>query len=590
MKFYRNIMIAATALCGVLSGFAYTLNVSSGVLPKTVVTANANATVIDAAGYKAGWTQEGWTVERFGTRGFVTVCPTFHGGDTPCESVLTLPAQNVEPGYILRWDARSAMPDFLDSYRVVAVADDKETELYACEAAPAQWRVNVVSLAEFAGKEVTVKFIGTSTCGYMLLLDKVFIGEATDTRVDLMPVQQKFFGAADMTADGKVNLQFSLINSGKALDNVALELRVDKQPVSKYEITAETVWATGKQLNIELSAPSQLNKSTDYELWLTAADGAESLLYADSFYTSNFKRTIMVDEGTGMWCNNCPQGILAMEAMKEAYGGNFEYVCAHVNDILEVSSYWDYLKWNAIPMMMINRIAASKSNTTAKFWQYAKRPVEFAIALKAATLTDGVLRADFEVQAVGDFDNSADRYRIGAVLTQDIYAPDKSYSYQENSSNQPASEQYYMLPSKIPAELAVFHNVPLTDGVVAFEGVPGSLPQQISADQNYSFSMEWGESDILLQKKDLVDWKKVKILAFLIDSESGEVLNVAAGRSVAAGEDSGVGELPTAAAESAGTHDSGIYNLQGIRVADSKRQLSDLSAGFYIVDRKIVRK
>lgn len=58
---------------------------------------------------------------------------------------------------------------------------------------------------------------------------------------------------------------------------------------------------------------------------------------------NGFKRNVLVEEGTGTWCGNCPRGLVAMEKMSEKYPDNFIGVGVHSDDAMAIEAYLPYL-------------------------------------------------------------------------------------------------------------------------------------------------------------------------------------------------------------------------------------------------------
>ena len=158
---------------------AYTLKLSSGKLPKDVETANANGLLPKKTAYGRGYTETGWTVDRLYSYGYVAVTPTYTGGEGSCENTLTLPLLKIEKGHRLQWKSQSVYRHFPESYRVEAVPADgsapvilTEVEAEAYSATP-----HDIPLSAVEGQEVSLRFVCTSSEGYLLGLWDVQVGD-----------------------------------------------------------------------------------------------------------------------------------------------------------------------------------------------------------------------------------------------------------------------------------------------------------------------------------------------------------------------------------------------------------------------------
>lgn len=408
---------------------SYKLDVSRGSFPKNVSTENLNGTAPKKDAYKRGWSDNGWVVDRIGTIGYVALCPTYHPGEAT-ESALTLPPITVEPGQLLQWSAESLYKHFPESYRVevLTAGGTEPTVLMEIEEEEFNWTWREVDLMEYAGQEITLRFVCTSENGYMLGLDQV-------------------------TVDGPL----------------------DSDPSGMAPAESE----------------------------------------------GEFTRNLLVDHGTGMWCNNCPQAEVYVNQLEHQYGDRVIMLNTHVNDALDNLDYWQELKWYDVPRMMLNRIKATEGTNISKFHDYTEAPATFAVAAEAnAEETAGPIGIKATVKVSENTDNASDRYRIGYVITGNFHEPDNMEFLQKNSCILPTGEVYYFLPERIMPALMYYDDVTLTSES-AFTGIGNSLPESLATGEEYEFTMSVALPELL------ADAKKARAVVFVIDTESGEIMNCA---------------------------------------------------------------
>ena len=158
---------------------AYTLNLSNGNFPKDVETANTNGLFPKKTAYKRGYTETGWTVDRLYSLGYVAVTPTYTAGEGSCENVLTLPPLKIEKGYRLMWTAQSVYRHFPESYRVEAVPAGGGVPVILTEVEAESYFATPhdIPLAQLEGQEVSLRFVCTSSQGYLLAMWDVKAGE-----------------------------------------------------------------------------------------------------------------------------------------------------------------------------------------------------------------------------------------------------------------------------------------------------------------------------------------------------------------------------------------------------------------------------
>lgn len=156
---------------------AYMLDMSAGVFPPGVTVSNETGVNPATAGYKRGYTRDGWVIDRYGTYGYVAVSPTFTEKNEACRNVMTLPAIGIEEGYYLSWHGVSVHPDRKEKYSVIATVEGSGTSdtLFATDSESDEWTAHLVNLNAYAGKKVTISFVCESTNRYMLAIGGVTV-------------------------------------------------------------------------------------------------------------------------------------------------------------------------------------------------------------------------------------------------------------------------------------------------------------------------------------------------------------------------------------------------------------------------------
>lgn len=524
-----NCNLSAALLCGVAAfiplteASAYTLDLSTGSFPKNVKVENLNGLKPNVAGYKRGYTLDGWTVDRLGDRGMVAVSPTYtrsSEGEAGRQShnVLTLPYVDVEQGYMLRWDARSLHPDFPEAYevRVRAEGDAESTLLYEEKEAPDQWHTHLLNLGQYEGRSVQVSFHCLSSDKYLLALDGISIDMPQGLDLRATSVPEVYYSKNDV-GDMPLPVEITVTNYGGTLTAGTFQLECSYNIVE--EAALQQPLLPGESLTLNMNAPLRYNKRTPYTLYFKASDSAGAVkVYEGSMYMSDYVKHLFVDKATGMWCNNCPDGTLALQEVQRQFGDNVIAVESHNNDLLANEPYITELKARSLPTLELDRIRESASSTASMFGNFYYRPVNFAVEIMGITL-DGNDRVEVTaaVKASEEIDNAGDRYRVGFLLTADFYNPDAKY-YQSNNCTMPNREQYYYLPSVVPAPLVKFHNVTLTCET-AFSGIEESLPAVMTP--GVSKEVQW-----TCERPELLDnLSKGRMVAFVIDTQTGHIIN-----------------------------------------------------------------
>lgn len=577
-------MLLLPGFFGMQAEAGYNLKLTGTKLPKDVTTENTTGSTPISSDYYCGWTASGWTSDRFGDRGYVLLCPTRVAEGEEVSSMITLPEIAVYDGWYLRWDDRAVLPGFSESLYVELIhgAGKEITTLYADSDVNHRWESHAVDLSEYAGEEIAVRFVCSSANGYMLAVDNVSIDIPENISFDIVNNTPHYLDTtyANNGDNSGVNYHFvaiSAYNCGRTLGDGELVCRVGDEIVASQHISS--LWHTGEERDIVFTVPAPYDVRVDYRIEYLPASGESVEMISDWFCTSAFRRRLLVDKGSGMWCNNCPKGIIAVENLEQQFGDEILALDTHVRDLVANDGYFAHLGFNDIPKLMLNRMpSTSTSDVTA--WN-DKYPVttHFNIWIEnLESAPDNAFKVRVKYCAAEDLDNADDRIRVAYVLSADMSGADHGDFYQANNCHQPAYRQYYYLPTNISASLVRLNNVTITSED-AFCGIAGSVPQ--SMDAYIASSYEWS-----VKCPDLIeDLSSVMVTVMLLDTESGEVLN-AARSSLAAmtgvnnpEDDHTLHQMP-----------AGIWNMQGMRVADSVSQLPLLPSGLYIVDGKKIIK
>ena len=444
--------------------------------------------------------------------------------DYPVENWMITPAVHIgSDAAILRWDARSMHYDLPESYKVMVSEGSSSTsdfkEVCRVDGEGYQWQTRAVSLAPYAGKDVYVAFVCTSDDKFILAIDNLFIGEPSDSRLVVKDTSRRFVGSSSPTAVAKG----FIVNVGAPVGIESLECATDggaiSQPVGRELLTGDT-------LAYSFDIPVELNKVARYSLSAVTAGGTQGV-YSDSLYCSYFPKTLLAEEGTGTWCNNCPAGTLQGNDMKERLGDDVLVVTVHTRDLLTCNDYNNGIsRWiSGIPAYIFNR-----DNTTLNVGpvlddeQYRK-----ALALEVPAYVDmkversadnpGMLALTTNTQFAVGYDNADGRYKLGfAVIEKTVEGTDTTI--QANNSTLVSYDEYYYMPFYMPSKLTFYHNVP-REGSTAFNGVEGSLPAVIEEGGSYEYAHTMALPAGFEDNDDLF------VVAYVLNTLTGKVLNIA---------------------------------------------------------------
>ena len=237
-------------------------------------------------------------------------------------------------------------------------------------------------------------------------------------------------------------------------------------------------------------------------------------------------KVVLVEEGTGTWCQYCPRGDVYSKALHEAYPDNALFVAVHNGDDMANQEYTDAMGLSGYPSGNIDRVSESSLEPTmvnsdmAPFLS-STPPVGVAVT---TSFNDATRELDISVS--GDFtqDLSGD-YRFAAIVVEDgVTGPSPSYDQSNAYSGGTYGPMggYENLPSPVPASLMVYDHVGryLAGG---YDGQTGSLPASITNGETHSYDFSYTVPS---------DYNEayIYVIGLVINGQTGEVVN--AGKSL----------------------------------------------------------
>lgn len=349
-----------------------------------------------------------------------------------------------------------------------------------------------------------------------------------------------------------------------ALDTFRIELPANTQAVGEYPLQAEI---------------TAVNGQPDAAAWNNAAEAQYSVR---EYY---FPRKVVVEEGTGTWCQWCPAGIVAFREMEKAYPDNFIGIAVHSQDVMAITTYQDLMNmFQGLPSCAVNRMEAITSPTFALVEHAYKQmaaPAQVGVKVTAEIATEGVI--DVNAETTFGFDKEDASYRLCYVLVEnEVRGTGVDYAQSNAYSGGTSGEMggFEDLPNPIPADQMVYDHV--ARGIYqSFTGVlrsiPSTLVKGVANPHSYKIRMPGTVSKT----------ENLELVALVLDMETGEILNAEKTKVV----DTVSGIRETAADASLRLHADGgrivadgecnaleVYTLQGVAVAND-----GLARGMYIV-------
>jgi len=352
----------------------------------------------------------------------------------------------------------------------------------------------------------------------------------------------------------------------------------------QYSDIAETVLLPNHEDEVYIPLPASVEgRNHDVTLNVSEIDGEPDMVPVNSTPELSYStlsnrfyhRKHVFEEATGTWCAWCPRGIAIIEYMNQHAADSFIAICVHNdNEMYPDDSYTSLFHLTSFyPSARFNRMGEWFSPF---LWdikeEYMKKEnidrADAQIAAQAQYIGNNKVEVETQVE-FGFSDNGSTEYRIAYVVLEDKVGPYLQANYYSNPEREDDPEDYlnwWYHQGSYPEIL--FNDV--ARSIIDYEGVEGLLPDVVDEGVTYSTSYT-------LNIPDNVDNPaNVKIVAMLIDSRTGEIMN--ADRTESLGDQAGITDITT---DSNST--SAIYDLCGRRIAKPAKK------GIYICNgvRKI---
>lgn len=287
---------------------------------------------------------------------------------------------------------------------------------------------------------------------------------------------------------------------------------------------------------------------------------------------------IIVEEGTGTWCPNCPRGIVAVHKASEAFPDRFIGIAVHKQDALETNSYAE-LQFAAYPDSYINRNLKSSVQPSFDAYKTAVNAVSEKVPVMGVDANVKYTDANKQKISVEAFTTflSAHKgmnYRLSFVLLEDCV---KGYTQANNyAGGSVEMGGFEKLPN--PATIDMDHVARMN---YSYNGIEGSIPADVEADETTRYTTTL-DVPSTIQNPDNCD-----LVVLVLDANTGKIENgvkVALGKHTTAIYDAEQLLIPDFSFQGDRLNVDGfsgsvrIFTPGGVEVANS-----NLAPGMYIV-------
>lgn len=244
-----------------------------------------------------------------------------------------------------------------------------------------------------------------------------------------------------------------------------------------------------------------------------------SFIFSFSSYAQT--KRVLIEEGTGTWCQWCPRGEVFSHQMMQDYDAI--PIAVHSNDAMEIAGTPSYYTQTNITGLPTGNIDRTQFFVDPLNWEEPTSQQSNLIPaadIEVITVFDTITRSIAVTINTNMFSNLNGDYRIGAIVVEDaVTGPAPAYN-QSNAyaggGNGPMGG-YELLASSIPASEMVYDHV-ARQLISDYQGDANSLPTVLNASNQYTYNLNW----VLPSDQ---DEQYVYVVAYMTNATTGQIIN-----------------------------------------------------------------
>lgn len=455
-----------------------------------------------------------------------------------------------------------------------------------------EWTHYTIDLAPWAGQAVYICFVNHNRNQSAIFVDNVVVE------------REVFFNLAFNFENRVVDLDALTVNGvltpKKAVNDIRLVLR-DADGLALDSIIWQGITTSVKDRAMPFTFAKMLplvkGSETAYSIDVTVGDHAATYngIITDLLFLP--ERRVALEEMTGIDCSNCPLGIAVIERMEKNFGNHFIPISIHTYTGDPMASglmgYSAFLGLNAAPTGRIDRTAHiampivsgddggyAWTGTREKLWYDAvaerlSEPTLFDFSLRAFRPDDRNTEYVASVTPAVNIQNQ--HLALFVVVLEDslCYYQLNAYGTVKSSALGDWGEGGIYSGVDQGGYVYPYLHKDVARAIVgdSYGGTIGLIPASLTAGETYTATLRAPFPSTVVEPS------QAHVVALLIDSQTGEVVNAAAAR-----YEEGSG-LNTTMAQPTTTE---IFDLQGRSLGSS---MDELPKGIYLIGgRKVVVK
>jgi hypothetical protein len=230
-------------------------------------------------------------------------------------------------------------------------------------------------------------------------------------------------------------------------------------------------------------------------------------------------KKVVIEEGTGTWCQWCPRGAVAMDQMFQNHPNDFIGIAVHNGDPMTVAAYDSGMNLGGYPGCNVDRALLDQSVSATLFENFYQQRIGLAVPAALSMTITGTTNKTIVANATFRTVFASANYRLGVIIVEDNVTGTTAAYNQANAyagGANGAMGGYESLPNPVPAASMVYDHVgrALLGG---FAGQANSVPTTITDGLTASYTFNYTIPSTS-------NSANMSAVVLLIDNATGEIV------------------------------------------------------------------
>lgn len=427
--------------------------------------------------------------------------------------------QNDCAGYEVLLSTTGNTPDHFTSEPLFSTTDETLGE----------WTARSVSLADYVGQNVYIAFHNNSTKGDFIAVDNIAIGGHRGVCHMTVTTGSHVYGTTQVPVSVSIT-------------------SYSEQPITHadiyYRYKGETITHSLTDLNIakygtfthtfDTPIEAAYADTVHYTVGAVVNDVQQGEIEcATVLFYYNPGHKVVVEEGTGLWCGFCPAGIVAAEILSEKYPEQFLCLAVHQGDVVAVNDYATQLNFASLPAAYVNRrylvsppmvtvenngveeMVTTNGGLETYFVKELERIPAVGVNIESVAINgDDITIESCVASAIDIFDV---QYQLALVLVENNVWGEGYAQNNEYAGDDVVIGGWEDRPSVVTTDFM------LQDVVRCiyddYQGIAGTIPATLLMGEKHNNTHTYKLPTTIL------NMENVKVVAMIIDTASGAIVN-----------------------------------------------------------------